>query len=72
VNLNGTGDAFSALLLGWWLRTGTVREALSRAVSAMYALVAATKTAQSRELLLVAAQESFVAPPTRFEAVPLG
>lgn len=72
IHLNGTGDAITALLLAWWLRTGSVPEALSRAVSAMYALVAATKDAGARELLLVEAQTAFETPPRLFEAERLG
>jgi pyridoxine kinase len=68
VSLNGTGDAFTALLLGWWLRTGSVPEALSRAVSAMYALVEQTHAERSRELVLVAAQDSFAEPARLFPA----
>jgi pyridoxine kinase len=72
VKLNGTGDAFTALLLGWWLRTGSVPEALSRAVSAMYALVEATHGSGSGELELVAAQGSFEAPERMFVAELVG
>jgi pyridoxine kinase len=69
VTLNGTGDAFTALFLGNWLRTGGDLEAtLASAVSAMYALVEATHAAGSRELVLVAAQERLVAPERRFAA----
>ena len=64
--INGTGDAFTALLLGWWLRTGSVPEALQRAVSAMYALVAATHAAGARELRLIQAQAAFESPPELF------
>lgn len=72
VNLNGTGDSFTALLLGWWLRTGSVPEALSRAVSAMYALVELTHRNGSRELELVAAQAAFEAPERMFVAERVG
>lgn len=72
VNLNGTGDAFTALLLGWWLRTGSVPEALGRAVSAMYALVELTHRHASRELELVAAQSSFETPERMFVAERVG
>ncbi|MFO1067305.1 MAG: pyridoxal kinase PdxY [Geminicoccaceae bacterium] len=71
VTLNGTGDAFTALLLGWYLRCGSIPEALSRAVSAMYALVDATRIAGSKELELVAAQGHLVEPPRLFPAIPL-
>lgn len=72
VNLNGTGDAFTALLLGWWLRTGSVPEALGRAVSAMYALVELTHRRASRELELVAAQSAFETPERMFVAERVG
>jgi pyridoxine kinase len=72
VTLSGTGDVFTALLLGWWLRTGSVPEALSRAVSAMYALVEITHRAGSRELELVAAQAAFEAPERMFVAERVG
>ena len=72
VNLNGTGDSFTALFLGWWLRTGSVPEALSRAVSAMYALVELTHRNGSRELELVSAQAAFEAPERMFVAERVG
>jgi pyridoxine kinase len=68
VNLNGTGDAFTALFLGNWLRSGTLRSTLEAAAAAMFALVEATCAAGSRELLLVEAQDQLVAPARRFEA----
>ncbi len=71
VTLNGTGDAFTALLLGEWLAEGRADLALGRAVAAMYGLVEATFRAGSRELLLVAAQEEIVHPSRRFEVVRL-
>jgi pyridoxine kinase len=68
VTLNGTGDAFTALFLGNWLRTGDLALALENAVAAMYALVEATHEADSRELELIAAQDQLVAPARRFTA----
>jgi pyridoxine kinase len=68
VTLNGTGDAFTALFLGNWLRTGDLARTLENAVAAMYALVEATHEARSRELELVAAQDQLVAPRRRFTA----
>ena len=72
VTLNGTGDAFTALFLGAWLRTGQLAAALEHAVGAMYALVDATCAAGSRELELVSAQEQLVAPTRIFPAVRVG
>lgn len=71
VTLNGTGDAFTALLLGEWLAESRADLALGRAAAAMYGLVEATWRAGSRELLLVAAQEELVHPTRRFEVVRL-
>ena len=68
VTLSGTGDVFTALFLGAWLRTGRLDATLEHAVAAMYALVDATHRAGSRELELVAAQDSLVSPPRRFPA----
>ena len=68
VTLNGTGDAFTALFLGYWLKTGDLAATLTRAVSAMFALVQATHAAGSRELELVAAQDELLAPKRVFVA----
>ena len=68
VTLNGTGDAFTALFLGNWLKTGDLALTLENAVAAMYALVEATHQARSRELELIAAQDQLVAPHRRFTA----
>lgn len=68
VALNGTGDVFTALLLGHWLLTGDVATALGNAVSAMFSLVEATFEARSRELVLIAAQDQLVRPRRRFAA----
>jgi pyridoxine kinase len=70
--LHGTGDAFAALLLGWWLRTASIPEALSLAASAMHALVATTAAGAFAELALVAAQSAFEAPPRIFTAERVG
>jgi pyridoxine kinase len=73
VELNGTGDAFTALFLGHWLSTGgRLDRTLERTVSAMYALVKATHERGSRELALVAAQDQLVEPAERFAAERAG
>ncbi|MCS6780094.1 MAG: pyridoxal kinase PdxY [Geminicoccaceae bacterium] len=71
VVLNGTGDAFAALLLGAWLSTGDPEAALGRTASAMFGLVEATWKAGARELLLVAAQNEIVEPTHRFRPTRL-
>ena len=64
LNAHGLGDCFAALFLGHYLNSGRDLEAtLSRAASAMAAVVAATGDA--RELALVAAQQALAEPPER-------
>jgi pyridoxine kinase len=67
----GAGDAFSALFLGHYLRTGELRAGLELAVAAMFALVERTCAAGAEELELVAAQDELVDPDRRFPAVRL-
>lgn len=68
VTLNGTGDAFSALMLGHWLLRGEVARAVTFATSALYALVEATHDAGAREVLLVACQDLYAHPERLFPA----
>lgn len=69
IQLNGTGDAFTALTLAYWLATGGDAAAtLEAAASAMFGLVDATWQAGERELALVAAQDRLTAPGRRFSA----
>jgi pyridoxine kinase len=64
----GTGDAFSALLLGHLLRDPALPAALERAVSALYALVETTSRLDLAELALVEAQDAFAGGEVRFRA----
>ena len=64
----GTGDAFSALFLGHYLRTGAARQALEHAISAMFDLVERTRASGADELCLVAAQDGFDPATPRFRA----
>jgi pyridoxine kinase len=68
VSVNGAGDAIAALFLAHWLRTGSAAEALSGAASSVFGLLSATEAAGSREILLVDAQQEFVAPSRTFAA----
>ena len=64
----GAGDVFAALFLGHFLETRDVPTALADAVSSVYAVIEATSAAGAGELLVVAAQDAMVAPPSRFSA----
>jgi len=68
IDLNGTGDVFTALILGHRLAGRDPAATLEATVSAMFGLVEATLEAASRELELVAAQDRLVDPPRRFRA----
>ncbi len=69
IALNGTGDTFTALLLGCLLRGAGDADALTHAVNAMFTLVETTARLGRRELAQVDAQDAFAAPPLRFAAV---
>ncbi len=71
VQVNGAGDAISALFLFHRLATGSAPAALSAAGSSIHGVLRRTAQAGSREILTVAAQEEFVAPTTRFTATPV-
>jgi pyridoxine kinase len=68
---NGAGDVIAALFLHHWLECCNAAEALARAASAVYGLVAATAAAGSRELALIAAQDEIVAPSRLFAPEPI-
>ena len=68
IEVNGAGDATAAVFLAHMLRSETVAEALSITASAVHAVLEETCRVGSREMRLVAAQESIVDPPRRFEA----
>jgi pyridoxine kinase len=63
---NGTGDAIAALFLGHYLKAGSVASALSLAMSALYALLARTHAAGTREIQLIAAQDEYARPSQVF------
>jgi pyridoxine kinase len=67
VSVNGAGDAIAALFLARWLATRSAPDALARAAASVFGLLARTEAARSREILLVEAQEEFVAPSRTFE-----
>lgn len=71
LSVNGAGDAIAALFMVHYARTSDARRALENAASAIFGVLRRTAEAGSREILLVAAQDEFVNPTTRFAAEPL-
>jgi len=71
VKVNGAGDLISALFFHEWLASGDPAGALVSAAARVYAVVAATARAGSRELALVAAQAALADPPRVFAPEPL-
>jgi len=63
---NGAGDSLAALFLGHYLKARDAPAALAEAAAAIFAIVAATQTAGTRELQLIAAQKEMVRPSRRF------
>lgn len=66
VAVNGAGDAIAALFFVHWLTSGSAAEALAQASASVFGLLRRTMEAGSREILLIGAQEEFVAPSRRF------
>ena len=66
--VNGAGDAIAALFFAHYLRSGKIDEALARAASAIFGVLAKTAETGSREIQLVAAQDEIVKPSRVFEA----
>src|SRR5271156_5414395 len=66
IAVNGAGDLFAALFFHHWLETHDTPEALSRAASAVQAVVKATMAAGSRGLSLISAQDEFTNPAQLF------
>jgi pyridoxine kinase len=71
ISPNGAGDCIAALFFVHWLTTRSAKAALERAAASVFGLLVRTASAQSRELLLIAAQDELVAPTHSFEALPL-
>jgi pyridoxine kinase len=71
ISVNGAGDAIAALFFVHYLETGSARLALERAASSIFGLLRRTAEAGAREILIIAAQDEFVAPSRRFAAEPV-
>jgi pyridoxine kinase len=70
VSVNGAGDAIAALFLFHRTNTRSAVTAMEEAGSAVHGVLRRTAEMGSREILIVAAQDEFVAPTTRFVAHP--
>jgi pyridoxine kinase len=67
ISVNGAGDAIAALFFAHYLLGGSAAEALSRAASAVFGVLRRTAEANSREILLIDAQDELVNPGQIFE-----
>jgi pyridoxine kinase len=67
LTVNGAGDAIAALFFAHYLRSHRIDEALSRAASSVFGVLARTADAGAREIQLVAAQDEIVNPSRVFE-----
>ena len=68
---NGAGDMTSALILGHILSGAPLNEALERTAASVYEIFEQTKNSGQRELAIIQAQDSFVAPKARFQVKSL-
>jgi pyridoxine kinase len=72
IAVNGAGDLFAALFFHHWLESSSTPAALSRAVSSVLGVVAATLAAGRRELALIDAQAELPRPSRVILAEPIG
>ena len=66
--VNGAGDAVAALFFAHYLRSGKIGEALSRAGSAIFGVLAKTAELGAPEIQLVVAQDEIVNPSRVFSS----
>ena len=71
IAVNGAGDAIAALFFVHYLESRSAAQALARAASAVFGVLARTAEAGSREILLVAAQDEIAAPRRLFSPEPV-
>ena len=69
--VNGAGDAIAALFFAHYLRSGKIDEALSRAGSTIFGVLAKTVETGAGEIQIVAAQQEVVEPSKVFKAEAL-
>ncbi len=70
--VNGAGDAIAALFFAHTLRSGKIEEALARAASSIFGVLARTEETGAREIQLIAAQDEIVNPSRVFEVEEIG
>ena len=63
---NGAGDAVAALFFAHHLHARSAAEAMALSASAMFGVLSRTAQAGGGEMLLVEAQDAFVAPSRMF------
>ena len=68
IKANGSGDVTAALFTAHLRRTGDPAAALTQTAASVYELLEQTLASGQRELQLIAAQESYVAPQVSFTA----
>jgi pyridoxine kinase len=69
LTVNGAGDMTAALFFAHWLKSGSIRDALEVTAAAVFTVLEATVRSGTREIQLIAAQESIANPERRFPAV---
>lgn len=72
LTINGAGDAVAALFFAHYLRGGKIADALSRAASSIFGVLAKTAESGAHEIQLIAAQDQIVKPNRVFVAQRLG
>jgi len=71
LTINGAGDAIAALFFAHYLRDGRIGDALAKAASSIFGVLARTAEKGLREIQLVTAQEELVKPTRMFDAEKL-
>ncbi len=71
LTINGAGDAIAALFFAHYLREGRIADALAKAASSIFGVLAKTADKGLREIQLVMAQEEIVKPTRMFDAEQL-
>jgi pyridoxine kinase len=68
IAVNGAGDTTAALFFAHWLRSRSISLALELTVNAIFAVLERTAEDATREIQLIAAQDSIANPPKKFVA----